>query len=431
MRAIIMAGGKGTRIASVNAALPKPMLRVCGKPILEHQLERLAENDIREITIVTGHLGSSIPEYFGNGARLGVNIHYFQEVQPLGTAGALYYLKDEIHEDVLLLNGDLIFDIDLPRMLDFHRNKQAEATILTHPNNHPYDSALVVADPNGRVTRWLHKQEPRGDCQNRVNAGIHILSPRAFARVPAPEKINLDHAVLEPMVGDGTLFAYDSPEYVFDVGTPERLAQVSEDIACGTVAARNLRHRQKAVFLDRDGTINKMDGFVTRPDQIQLLPGVSEALARLNRSAFLAIVVTNQPVIARGDCTFDELRTIHNRLETLLGNAGAYYDDLFFCPHHPDGGFPGERTDYKMACDCRKPMPGMLLEAAQKYNIDLAKSHMVGDATADVLAGIAAGCKPWFIGEQGGLDASIGTVHCVSSLAACVEEILLNGGTAL
>lgn len=111
-------------------------------------------------------------------------------------------------------------------------------------------------------------------------------------------------------------------------------------------------------------------------------------------------MVTNQPVIARGECSFEELERIHHKLETLLGEKGAYLDDIYFCPHHPDFGFEGERKEYKKICECRKPAPGMLLKAASDYNIDLSKSWMVGDGKRDVEAGINAGCRTAFIGGK-------------------------------
>ena len=119
---------------------------------------------------------------------------------------------------------------------------------------------------------------------------------------------------------------------------------------------------------------------------------MSEAIKLINQSGYLAIVVTNQPVIARGEVTWDELHEIHRKMETLLGKDGAYIDGLYICPHHPDKGFEGERPEYKIDCDCRKPKPGLLLQAAQDYNIDLTQSYMIGDSERDVEAGINAGC---------------------------------------
>lgn len=400
MKVVIMAGGKGTRLASVASDIPKPMVPVEGRPILEYEIDSLRDQGYTDILLVVGHLGHVIRDYFQDGARFGVHIEYYVETTPLGTAGALYELKDRLTEDFFLLNADAMMDIDFHRMEAFHRAHGADATILIHPNSHPYDSALIVTDDTGRVCRWMHKEEERSYYRNRVNAGVHILSSRIVQRLDGPGKRDLDRDILKPLVAEGGVFGYESPEYIKDMGTPERLQAVSRDLASGKVFARNLKKAQKAVFLDRDGTLNEYVGFVTRPEQIRLIPGVADALKRINDSDYLAIVITNQPVIARGDCTVEELQTINNALETALGNEGAYIDDLFYCPHHPHRGFEGERIEYKIDCQCRKPKPGLLLRAAEKYNIDLKRSYMVGDSLNDLLAGANAGCTPVFIGRE-------------------------------
>jgi D,D-heptose 1,7-bisphosphate phosphatase len=390
-----MAGGKGTRAASIASDIPKPMIPICGKPILEHQIECLKKNGITDITIVIGHLGGQIKNYFGDGRSFGCDISYFTETEPLGTAGALYKLS-ELSGDFILLNGDIIFDIDFSRMIAFHREKQALATLAVHPNSHPFDSALIQSDNSSRVTGWLNKEDERNFYNNRVNAGIHILSAEFLKNCPqTKEKIDLDRDMLKPSIGSGRIFAYSTPEYIKDMGTPERYAQVQADIETGLVKQKNLSVKQRCVFLDRDGTINLFTpgGFVKKPEDFVLIDGAAEAIQKINSRGYLAIVITNQPVIARGEVDFETLHLIHKKMETDLGKYGAYIDDLFFCPHHPDKGFAGERSEYKIECECRKPKPGMILQAAEKYNIDLSRSWMVGDDMRDAQAGLNAGCK--------------------------------------
>lgn len=395
MQAVIMAGGKGTRIASVASDIPKPMIQICGKPILQYQIECLRRQNITDIILVIGHLGDVVKTYFGDGSRFGVSLSYIEEKEPLGTAGALYYLKERIQEDFILLNGDVIFDVDFERFMSFHKERGTYATIFTHPNNHPYDSGLVVTDQEGIVTRWMHKEDERTIYKNRVNAGIHIISVKLLEMFQDAKKTDLDRDILKKLIPDRQLAAYDSPEYVRDMGTPDRYEMVTKDIESGLVSAKNLRTKQKAIFLDRDGTINIYKGFICDQQDMELIPGIADEIRKINESGYLAIVVTNQPVIARGECSVEELERIHEKMETLLGQEGAYIDDLFYCPHHPDKGFEGERLEYKIDCECRKPKPGMLLQAAEKYNIDLAASYMVGDDERDMEAGRQAGCKVW------------------------------------
>ena len=213
-------------------------------------------------------------------------------------------------------------------------------------------------------------------------------------------KVDLDRQVLKPLCGSGMMFCYDSPEYVRDMGTPDRYAAVCRDFAQGRVQAKNLKNKQKAIFLDRDGTINRYVGFLRNIDDFELLPDVAKAIQKINSLGYLAIVVTNQPVIARGEVTVDQLEEIHNKMQTLLGYESAYLDGIYYCPHHPHKGYAGEIPELKIDCDCRKPKPGLLLKAAKDFNIDLSQSYMVGDSENDILAGEAAGCKTALIAAE-------------------------------
>ena len=409
MKTVIMAGGKGTRISSVARDIPKPMIKIDGVPVLEREIECLKSQGLTDIIITVSHLGQIIIDYFGDGSKIspatgkpfGVNIEYYFEEQPLGNAGALFKIKDKLSDDFLLLNADAVFDIDFIRFIDYHKEKGGLVTLFTHPNGHPYDSGLIVSDGNGAVLKWLAKEDERpAYYKNRVNAGLHVVSKKILdAEIVAP-KIDLDRQLLKPLAGTDKMFVYDSPEYVKDMGTPDRYESVCRDFALGTVKAKNLINKQKAIFLDRDGTINEYVGFLKSPDAFRLLDGVSEAIKKINSSGYLAIVITNQPVIARGEVTFAGLEEIHDKLETLLGREGAYLDAIYFCPHHPHKGYAGEIPELKFDCGCRKPKAGMIFKAAKDFNIDLSESWMIGDGENDVLCGINAGCKTAIIGEN-------------------------------
>lgn len=430
MLAIIMAGGKGTRITSVASDIPKPMIPIGGVPVLEREIECLRSQGFTDIILTVSHMGEVIMDYFKDGSQLGVHIKYYFEREPLGNAGALFRLREEIvnsgDDSFLLLNADSIFDIDFKRIVAFHKEKEADATLFTHPNSHPYDSGLIIANSKGQVERWLAKEDDRPKYyRNRVNAGLHVLNVRVIeeylnslsdtdrilvtdagvsgdreAVVPVG-KVDLDREILKPLSGTGRMYVYDSPEYVKDMGTPDRYFAVCKDYEDGIVQAKNLSQKQKAIFLDRDGTINKYVGFLRNIDEFELLPDAIDAIKKINSSGYLAIVVTNQPVIARGEITYDELKEIHNKMETLLGAEGAYLDGIYYCPHHPHKGYKGEIPELKYDCECRKPKPGMLLQAALDFNIDLTQSWMIGDSENDILSGENANCKTGYINREG------------------------------
>lgn len=415
MKTILMAGGRGTRIAELFPNIPKPLIPVAGMPILEREIRSLCAQGFKDIILTVGYLADKIISYFGDGSQFGAKIDYFVEESPLGNAGALFRLREKIGEEpFLLLNADAAFDVDFNRMVAFHQNHGGLVTLFTHPNSHPYDSGLVIADENGHVEKWLAKEDERPQWyDNRVNAGLHVIDPKVLdislksleinKESGFPQgKVDLDRQILKPLCGSNMMFCYDSPEYVKDMGTPERFHQVEADYKNGVVQAKNLTNKQKAIFLDRDGTINKYVGFLRNIDDFELIEGVAEAIKLINQSGYLAIVVTNQPVIARGEVTWEELNEIHKKMATLLGKEGAYVDGIYICPHHPDKGFEGERPEYKIDCDCRKPKPGLLLQAAKDFNIDLSESYMIGDSHRDVEAGENAGVKKSIRVEENG-----------------------------
>ena len=428
MEAVIMAGGKGTRLQSVAKDIPKPMIKILGKPLLEYQIDSLRESGIDNIILIIGYLGNIIQEYFADGTKFGVNIQYIIEEKPLGTAGALYYLKEKIQGDFVFVFGDLLLDIDWNRFVGFHKKNNGLITLYGHPNSHPYDSDVIVSDENNRVIKIEPKNIKRDFYyHNFVNAGIYCMSSIILDAVKNPEKTDLEKKIITEEINKGRVYAYRSTEYIKDIGTPKRLNSAYQDIKNGLLKNKNLKNKQKAIFLDRDGTINVLNGFLSNIDDFEFLPGIAEAIKKINNSEYLVIVATNQPVVARGECTLEKLEQIHMKMELELGKQGAYLDDLFYCPHHPDKGYKGENIEFKIDCNCRKPKTGMLKQAANKYNIDLKHSWFIGDTTMDIKTGINAGTKTILVNTgEAGLDKKYNVVpdYNFENLLQAVDFIL-------
>ncbi len=431
MQVVILAGGLGTRLGDAARGLPKPMVDIGGRPNLEHQLLLARQYGFTEALFLVSHLAGRIEAHFGDGRDFGVAAAYCAEDPPLGTAGALRHAAGRLAERFLLLYGDVFIDCDLGRLWADHAAHRPVATLVVHPNDHPHDSDLVEVDAEGRVTA-LHPRAraPERYLANLVNAGAAVLERRVLAAIPPNAPLDLARDIFPGLARAGALRAYRSAEYFKDFGTPERLAQVRADFARGDTARRRRDRRRPAVFLDRDGVINRHVPHLADAAAMELLPGAGAAIRRLNQAGYLVIVVTNQPVVARGECSVAALRAIHDKMETLIGREHGWIDALYYCPHHPDRGFAGEIAELKVECACRKPQPGLFRQAVRDWNIALEGSWSVGDSRRDILAarrmGIAAigvrtgqGCRDC------GADAMPDRI--AADLPAAVDIILAGG----
>jgi mannose-1-phosphate guanylyltransferase/phosphomannomutase len=428
MKLAIIAGGKGTRLGLKD--IPKPMVDIGGKPLLERQVELARRYGIKEIFILSGHLSEVIRGHFGDGGKFGVKITHVVEDSPMGTAGAVLQLRGKADGRFMVFYGDTILDVDLGRLMAFDAAAPSLATLLVHPNDHPFDSDLLDADSSGFVTAFHPKPRPEGSYyRNLVNAGLYILDPGIFGLIPEGRPSDFGKDIFPAaLASGGRVRAYRSAEYIKDMGTPERFEKTRRDFLEGKVARLNMANPRKAIFLDRDGVINREVGDLRRPEQFELLPGVAEAVGRINRSGFLAIVVTNQPGIAKGFYTAETLDEIHRKMDSLLGAAGAYVDGLYYCPHHPERGFPGEVPELKIDCECRKPKPLMLQLAARDLNVDMAGSYMIGDRYTDVMAGKRAAVGTVLLRTgAGGSDKALFEIEAdrtFDSLSEAVDAII-------
>jgi histidinol-phosphate phosphatase family protein len=430
-QAVILAGGKGTRLAERLNGLPKPLIDVCGLPLLERQILLLQRYGFTHVLVLVNFAAQQIVDFCAARNNWGLDLQCIDDGSPRGTAGATLKIMNRLAEEFLVMYGDTMLEVDLNRFYGEHISRpKASATLFLHPNDHPQDSDLVELDDAGWVVAFHpYPHAPGSYFPNLVNAALYWVRKSALTPFEHREGLlDFGKNLFPEMLAKGQLLAgYNSIEYIKDCGTPGRLDKVCNDFRSGRIDRASLSHSQIAVFLDRDGTINHEVGHLARAEQIELLPGVAQAIIRLNRSDYRSVVVTNQPVLARGDCTAAEMRRINARLETLLGEEGAYLDRIYLCPHHPDAGFAGEVPELKIECTCRKPKTGMVEAAALDLNIARSGSWMVGDTLVDVAMARAAGLRSVLV-ETGyaGLDYRAPGLpdFTVPDLVAAVDFIL-------
>jgi histidinol-phosphate phosphatase family protein len=376
------------------------MIPVLGKPLLEHQIALCRNQGFEHIALLVHYQHTAISNYFGDGSAFGVELEYLVEEAPRGTAGALRDALPRLAPEFLVLYGDTYLDVDLRALWKAHQASGASGTLFLHPNDHPQDSDLVEVDPAGHILAIHPYPHPEGHAlKNLVNAGLYALSKEGLEAVlPASGKADLAKHTFPAMIQAGlSLVSYVSPEFIKDLGTPDRLDHVIRAITTGVAEARSGRSLRRAVFLDRDGTLNHEVDHLRRPDQLELFLDAAPSVQRINESGQLAVAVTNQPVVARGEVTLQGLDAIHARLEALLGAGHAYLDALYACPHHPHRGYEGEVVDLKIDCACRKPRTGLIDRACQDLFISREGSWIVGDSTSDMETGRRAGLRTMLV----------------------------------
>jgi histidinol-phosphate phosphatase family protein len=385
-QAVILAGGKGTRLASILEGKPKPLAPIAGQTILYYQLKALEKYGFTQVLILVQYQGEQIEAYIKE-HKFALECKVVFEPDPRGTAGALVHCYELLQDRFLVVYGDTFFDLDLQRFYNFHEASTALACLLIHPNDHPVDSDLVETDDSNNIIAFHKYPHPTGVYfHNMVNAACYVMNK----------------VILEPWLGTTTMLdfgkdvfpiaiqnnvplkGYYTAEYIKDCGTPERIAKVEKHYYSGRIAAANINNKQKAIFLDRDGTINKHIDQLNKLEQLELLPQVSEAIKIFNELGYKVLVVTNQPVIARGELTIEGLNTIHKKLEMLLGESGSFVNKVYYCPHHPHAGYDGEISSLKITCTCRKPATDLVSQGIADFNLDIEKSWFVGDTTIDI-----------------------------------------------
>jgi len=395
MKALILCAGKGERLRPLTNNMPKPMVLINGKPTLEYLIFLLKKHNINEVAVNTSYLPEKIKEYFGNGNKFGVKINYSLEPELLGTSGALNNFRDFFTETFVVICGDNITDIDLTKMIDYHKKKKAIATIAIRKKPKDYKTqSLIFADDKLKITKFIEKPSDKEveklvKDYKLINSGIYIFEPEILNFIPKGFS-DFSYDIFPDLIKNKkNIFGFNIDDYYFrEIGKIEKYNLAKEEIESGKVKLDYMKN--KAVFLDRDGVINEIvyetDGKIMAPanlGQLKIIPNIKEGIKELKKMGFKIISITNQPGIDFGYLTKEKLEEINNFLKKELE-----IDEIYSCIHHPE---------YSGECDCRKPKIGLILKAIKDYNLDITGSYMVGDSLSDIQTGINAKVKKTFM----------------------------------
>ena len=462
-QAVLMVGGKGTRLRPLTERYPKPILPILDKPCVIYLIESLVEAGIEEIIMACGYRSEHMASAIGDGSDLGIRITYSYEDTPMGTGGAIKLLENRLDDVFIAVNGDVFSDMDIGLEITEHIQSSASVTISMDTVDDPTEYGIIGVDDIGRITRFKEKPKKEEAFSNLINSGVYVVNKDVLKFIPEGQAYDMSKELFPLLLEKGYhLQGHRIHGHFRDVGRPSDLYQANVEVAerrktgddrllysgdgsvishtdcCKTIIMAGCHVndskiagsllfpncqidfstiedsilgrgcivgkgslikgvtigdgaiipegavidskdkadglKRKAVFLDRDDTINDDIGHCSRPEDIKLLPGVSKALRRLNEDGFLTVLITNQSVIARGMTDEKGLERIHDKMKAdLLATGGGVIDDIFFCPHHPDAG-----------CECRKPKPLMGIRAIEKHNIDVSESYMIGDSEKDI-----------------------------------------------
>jgi NDP-sugar pyrophosphorylase family protein len=247
MKAILLAGGKGTRLRPLTIHTPKPIVPIFNRPFLTYQIDLIKQvPEIDEVILSLNYQPRRIEEMFGDGSGSGIKIRYVVEPAPLGTAGAVKYAGDKLTESVVVFNGDVLTQIDLAAVIALHRERGARATIVLTPVPNPSAYGLVETDAAGNVRRFVEKPNPEEITTNHINAGIYVLEPDTFDRIPSEVAWSIERSYFPSLIERGeTFIAYVYNGYWIDIGTHEKYLQVHRDIMDGRYVAEPFREARK------------------------------------------------------------------------------------------------------------------------------------------------------------------------------------------
>ncbi len=397
---VVLVGGKGSRVASLLNGKSKPELNITkNKKIIDFQLDKLTKYN-KKIFFLSNYRFQTLKKYLKKKYSKFLNYEIIEETNELGTAGALKILEKKKFENFLIIDGDLLFNVDFKKFLSSHQKNKSDCTLLIHPNNHPYDSDAVEIDKNNKVTKIYKKNDKFKP--NNCLSGIKIIKKNCLKFIELNKSQDFTKDFLPKIFKHKKkIYGYETREYIKDIGTPDRIIQAKFEIKTKKYKNGSLKKTLPAIFIDKDGVINKLNKKKHYQSVKNIIPGSIKALKLINNSKFLSVMITNQPAIAKGIISEKKFKNDLKFLTSKLGKKNVFLDKIYYCPHHPEKGYKNEIHHLKINCKCRKPKNGLFLKAIKELNIDVKNSFMIGDQFSDFLASKKTNLR--FVGVNFGL----------------------------
>lgn len=407
MIAIIICGGKGTRLLRNHITTPKSLIKIDNRSVLEWQLMCLKANGIHEIVLAAGYEGGKIyEELTGTKVFKGSQIHFLQEKTEMGTGGALMNASEFVDSPTLVVYGDVLIDLNLSAMKGIKQGN-ALGGIFVRKTTHPEDSDLISYNFQGQIEEFYPKPHSSIVDTNMASSGLYVITPEFinFCRESYPEGVgfHLERDAIAASIESGSVWERLLIDgFCLDIGTLKRIEQAKKSWPVRTSGLTS----KPTIFLDRDGVINEDKGHIKNVSELTIIEGLERAIRNLNDKGYRVVVVTNQPVIARGETSEVEVRRIHKAIDEVVLKYGGIIEEYYFCPHHPNKGFEGEVIELKIQCECRKPGTGLIRRVLTDFNVQKSSSYVVGDSETDLMLAKASNFRFLGVGR-----AFIGTDH--------------------
>ena len=396
-QAIILAGGRGVRLRPVTNHIPKPMILIHGKPFLEYIIELLAKEGISEIIILLGYLPLKIKEYFQDGRKWGVKISYSISNVDDKTGTRLRLVEELLDNNFLLLYCDNYWPINITKLWNNYIDNQAIAQVVVYSNYDKYSTNNVLVNDKGFIEIYDKSRTCEG--LNGVEIGF-LIAKKAVLELLPKGNVSFEKSVYPQLVENKQLIAYKSDQKYYSIGDQKRLPITSEYL-----------QEKKVIFLDRDGVLNvkaSQADYIKSWDEFTWIPNAKESISLLTKHGYNIIIVTNQAGIARGKMSESDLNIIHQKMRQDVKESGGEIAAIYYCPHGWDDG-----------CDCRKPKPGMILQAQKDFRFKLNNTYFIGDDIRDEQAGNEAGCKTITVSENESL------IEIVKNIIIVEEEVIV------